>query len=67
MTEFVRVKLANGAEASVSESFAESHDLKPLDKPAADARGRALADKPKTSVAPASESKSKTSPKEETK
>lgn len=53
MSEFVRVKLENGAEVSVSPSFAESHDLKPLDKPA-EYRGRALPAKPKTTVASAS-------------
>ena len=53
MSEFVRVKVENGAEVSVSASFAESRGLKPLDKPAAD-RGRALPAKHKTSVASAS-------------
>lgn len=41
MTNFVRVKLENGSEASVSAEFAKLHDLKPLDKPAA-IRGSAL-------------------------
>jgi hypothetical protein len=35
MTDFVRVKLENGSEASVSAEFAELLDLKPLEKPAA--------------------------------
>lgn len=39
---FVRVKLENGSEASVSAELAELHNLKPLDKPAVDRRGRAL-------------------------
>lgn len=38
MTEFVRVRLDNGSEASVSVEFAKHKGLKPLDKPAA--RGR---------------------------
>lgn len=46
MTQFVRVKLQNGAEASVSEGFAKSHGLAALKKPAADRAGRALRDKP---------------------
>lgn len=39
MTEFVRVRLENGSEASVSAEFAKLHDLKPLSKPAAGAGG----------------------------
>ena len=42
MTDWVRVKLDNGAEKSVSAGFAASHNLKPLNKPAADALGRPL-------------------------
>ena len=38
MPTFVRVRLENGSEASVSPAFAALHKLKPLDKPAA--RGR---------------------------
>lgn len=56
--KLVRVKLANGLEASVGESFAKSHDLKVLDKPATDRAGRARRTKPKTSVAKAAASKS---------
>lgn len=32
MPEFVRVRLENGSEASVTAAFAELHDLKPLNK-----------------------------------
>ena len=39
MTEFVRVRLENGSEASVSAEFAKLHDLKPLSKPAASSGG----------------------------
>lgn len=42
MTDWVRVKLENGAEKSVSAGFAASHNLKPLSKPAADGVGRPL-------------------------
>lgn len=49
MPEFVRVKLPNGAEASVSASFAKSRGFKTLDKPATK-NGLALRDKPKASV-----------------
>lgn len=38
----VRVKLEDGTETSVGESFADSHNLKVLKKPAVDAGGRAL-------------------------
>jgi hypothetical protein len=58
MTDFVRVKLENGAEVSVSEGFAETHSLKTLDKPATDNRGAAAPAKPKTSVASAAGTKS---------
>ncbi len=34
MPGFVRVRLANGSEASVSPALAKRHNLKPLDKPA---------------------------------
>ena len=63
MINLVRVKLPTGAEASVGESFAKTHGLRVLDKPADDPNGRAIADKPKTSVATAAEKKS--SPKED--
>lgn len=42
MTEFVRVKLENGSDASVPAGFAERHQLEVLDKPAAGPNGRAL-------------------------
>lgn len=42
MSELVRVKLPDGAEVSVGKSFAQSHGLEPLNKPAADARGNAI-------------------------
>lgn len=51
MTEFVRVKLENGADATVSAGFAKSHGLEPLDKPATGRDGKALRDKPRVSVA----------------
>lgn len=40
--KLVRVQLENGQEASVGASFAESHELTVLNKPARDARGRVL-------------------------
>lgn len=46
MTDFVRVKLENGAEATLGREFAEAKGIDILDKPAADVRGVALADKP---------------------
>jgi hypothetical protein len=46
MSDIVRVKLEDGSEVSVGRSFAESHGLEPLDKPAVDNRGKALAAKP---------------------
>lgn len=42
MTDFVRVKLENGSEASVSAELAELHSLEIVDKPAATRRGVAL-------------------------
>lgn len=54
MTEFVRVKLENGAEATLSREFAEIKGIEILDnKPATDVRGLALADKPHVSLAAA--------------
>ena len=54
MTEFVRVKLENGAEATLSREFAEAKNLDILeDKVAVDARGTALPDKPHVTLAPA--------------
>jgi hypothetical protein len=46
MSDIVRVKLEDGSEVSVGRSFAESHGLEPLDKPAVDNRGKALPAKP---------------------
>lgn len=40
--DLVRVKLENGTETSVGASFAASHKLKVLDKPAVDAVGRPI-------------------------
>lgn len=42
MPNFVRVKLENGSEATVSEGFAKSHGLKPLSKVAEDRLGRPI-------------------------
>lgn len=42
MANLVRVKLENGAEATVGESFAKSHGLKPLNKDAVDKYGNAI-------------------------
>jgi len=42
MPNLVRVKLPTGVEVTVGEVFAQSHNLKPLDKPATDPHGRAL-------------------------
>lgn len=53
MDDFVRVKLENGAEATVTADQAKAHNLEVLDKPAADARGYALSDKPKANLTPA--------------
>lgn len=46
MSEIVRVKLEDGSEVSVGRSFAESHGLEALDKPAVDRRGKGLVAKP---------------------
>lgn len=51
-SELVRVRLDNGAEATVGASFARSFGLEELDKPATK-HGRAISDKPRTSVAEA--------------
>ena len=51
MTEFVRVKLENGSEATVPAGFAKSHKLEPLDKPATHNDGTALPAKHKTTIA----------------
>jgi hypothetical protein len=40
MADLVRVKMDDGAEASVGREFAEVHGLKVLNKPAADSAGR---------------------------
>lgn len=54
MDDFVRVKLENGAEATVTADQAAAHKLEVLkDKPATDARGYALSDKPKANLTPA--------------
>lgn len=53
MDDFVRVKLENDAEATVTADQAKAHGLKVLDKPAIDARGYALSDKPKANLTPA--------------
>ncbi len=53
MDTFVRVKLENGAEATLTEDQAKAHKLEVLDKPATDARGYALSDKPKANLTPA--------------
>lgn len=52
MSEFVRVKLENGGNATVSASFADHHDLKALDKDATDERGKPLAPKPPAHLEP---------------
>ena len=47
MDDFVRVTLENGAEATVTKAIADKHGFPVLDKPATDARGYALSDKPR--------------------
>ncbi len=42
MADLVRVKMPDGAEATVGREFAEVHELKVLDKPGADSAGRAF-------------------------
>lgn len=42
MTEFVRVSLPNGFEATLSRAFAEGEGLRVLDVPATDLRGKPL-------------------------
>lgn len=42
MTEFVRVRLENNSEASVSVEFAKAFGLKPLDNKTAAAHGQAI-------------------------
>lgn len=54
MTDFVRVKLDNGSEATLSREFAEAKRLTILDKPAVDARGEALSAKHQANLAPSS-------------
>ena len=53
MDQFVRVKLENGAEGTVTQHLATRHKLEVLDKPATDARGYALPEKPHIKLAPA--------------
>ena len=53
MDEMVRVKLENGSEATVTAEQADRLKLEVLDKPATDARGYALSDKPKVDLNPA--------------
>ena len=53
MTDFVQVKLENGGQAVVAASFAERHDLKVLDKPATDSRGKPLPPKSPADLEPA--------------
>lgn len=50
MPDHVRVTLENGSEATVSRAVAERHKLKVLDKPAVDARGYALSEKPRVQL-----------------
>lgn len=52
MDEMVRVKLENGAEATLTRALADEHKLEILDKPATDARGYALSEKPKVELSP---------------
>lgn len=49
MPNFVRVKLEDGSEASVPESYAKSRGFAVIEKDATDASGRALPPKSKTS------------------
>lgn len=42
MTEYVRVRLSNGHEATLSADFVEGTNLTVLDEPATDLRGRPL-------------------------
>ena len=48
MTEFVRVRLENGSEASIPARAAEAAGLKPLKKPALGRDGRPLSTKHRT-------------------
>lgn len=65
MTEFVRVSLPNGHEATLSADYVAGTDLQVLDVPATDLRGRPLPvsrkggrrPKPKTTVAQAAAKK----------
>lgn len=50
MDEMVRVKLENGSEATITKALAEKHKLDVLPKPAVDARGYALSEKPKITL-----------------
>lgn len=50
MDDMVRVKLENGAEATVTKVQADKHKLEVLDKRATDARGYALPEKPKVEL-----------------
>lgn len=54
MTDFVRVKLENGSEATLPREFAEANKLEALDKPAVDQRGYALDAKHKANLTPTS-------------
>lgn len=55
MTDFVRVKLENGSEATLPREFAEAKKVEILeDKPAVDARGEALSAKHVANLKPSS-------------
>lgn len=50
MDEMVRVKMPNGSEATITAEQAKAYKLDVLDKPAVDARGYALSDKPRVEL-----------------
>lgn len=57
MSDLVRVRLENGAHASLPEGFAKSHSLPILKQSAVGRDGRALVDKPKTTASEAGSKK----------
>ena len=55
MSEFIRVRAADGGEASVPAAYEQAFDMKPLAKPAVDRFGRPLPPKPRANLSRAAE------------
>jgi hypothetical protein len=64
MPDFVRIRTESGSEVTVTRQYAAACDVTPLDKPAVDAYGRVLPQKPRVRLARASATPSAEAPAE---